>query len=181
MRSGICRNNKTQSGYYHLLAIVSGLGIEDKVSYHFYACKFFPELRIPEGVTVFSFKGHCSYMLVVGYIQGPPVMKFLRNDSEAFLPEDIAAPQNAIQCAETGIVHVNLFGRYAPCYQVGFHKGGLIVIFAAIISANYNVIYFAGHVKIHCGINSVLVVGVDDFPGLIFIFRSAQQQAYLVF
>lgn len=157
--------------------VISSLTVGKQIEHHFDARQLLAHRYIPERVAIKGVEGDHIQAFVVGYKNGALVVKLLRDDRKGTLPEDIAATQNAVECAVACIINNYVFGGHPTGDEVLHHHGRLVIVLR-VVSAYYNVIDLARHVQCYSGLYAVLVVSIDDVLAAVLIFCRTQQQAH---
>ena len=83
------------------------------------------------------------YAAALGQIDGPLVVKLLRDDGEAVLPENLLGPHDGVERTESGIVEHDAVGRHPVGHQRIAHAGGLVVVAVVIVAAHQNIVNLA--------------------------------------
>src|SRR5690606_457718 len=91
-------------------------------------------------------------------------MEFLGNDGHLIQSEYNIGPYHGIQGPKSGVVQKNTFFRYSPLDQVPFKNNGFVIIPAAVVAADQDIIYFSRLKKSDGRIYPIGVIWIGPAP-----------------
>ena len=127
---------------------------------------------------IFGIESDSVDALPLSDVEGALVVELLGDDGEAVEAEYFLGADHRVERAEAGVVEVDgLFGD-ALCHEVLHHPSGFVVRLVGVVSADEDVVDFAGSVEADAGIESADIEGVDCAVAV--VFARAEDKADLV-